>query len=583
MKDLLDQVYKQRNDYIIIGLTGKTGSGCTSVSNILSTDRDKLNFPDTTYAENVDDDLRKREIITKHFKNNWFPFTQIAVRDVITTFILEHSFNDLKEFLVDKPNVVKHIKNIEKQYDLFKASNDTYLSNISTKTNYEDVYNYIIRDLPEFSSKIKDGLGGENYRDFSKAFQLFGNNIRKTGCALGKGNIEPKNIYSIAERINFTIKLIKKYFNDSGSRKNYFVIDAFRNPFEALFFKERYSAFYLLAVKSPEEDRLDRLFHTLQLTSSQISEQDKKEDPGAPYKSHDVFASQNIPACIQKADIHINNKGKSTNIDLNDLKFQIIRYISLIQRPGIITPQRDEKLMQIAFTAKLNSGCISRQVGAVVTNSEGAIVAIGWNDVPKGQTQCLLRNMEHLLTHVDKKAYSKYEQNESDVLAVMRGNVDKVKSCECGRNMSFCYKSLHNKVKNEVPGSKSIQPRALHAEENAFLQIVKHGGQGIVGGTLYCTASPCELCSKKAYQLEIPRVVYVEPYPDIAISHIIESGTNSPEVELFAGAIGPAYHKLYEAILPYKDELDVLINSAGSFVGTPSPHPTPQEPAHLGS
>ncbi|PKN11891.1 MAG: hypothetical protein CVU69_10470 [Deltaproteobacteria bacterium HGW-Deltaproteobacteria-4] len=85
--------------------------------------------------------------------------------------------------------------------------------------------------------------------------------------------------------------------------------------------------------------------------------------------------------------------------------------------------------------------------------------------------------------------------------------------------------------------------------------IVKHGGQGVKDGSLYTTASPCELCSKKAYQLGIKRIVYIEPYPGIAVSHVVHSGTNQPSMMLFSGAIGQAYSKLYDPIMPYKDEL----------------------------
>ncbi len=48
--------------------------------------------------------------------------------------------------------------------------------------------------------------------------------------------------------------------------------------------------------------------------------------------------------------------------------------------------------MQLAFSAKLNSGCISRQVGAVVTDDNYSIKSVGWNSTPEGQTPCLLRN-----------------------------------------------------------------------------------------------------------------------------------------------------------------------------------------------
>ncbi len=121
--------------------------------------------------------------------------------------------------------------------------------------------------------------------------------------------------------------------------------------------------------------------------------------------------------------------------------------------------------------------------------------------------------------------------------------------------MNSGFKSVYNKHEKE---KNQVHTRSLHAEENAFLQIAKYGGESIRGGTLYTTASPCELCSKKAYQLGIKRVVYVDPYPGIAKNQILNSGINRPEMVLFRGAIGSAYHRMYEQIIPYKDELDAL-------------------------
>ena len=35
MKNLVDKIYTLKNDFILIGLTGKTGSGCSTIANIL--------------------------------------------------------------------------------------------------------------------------------------------------------------------------------------------------------------------------------------------------------------------------------------------------------------------------------------------------------------------------------------------------------------------------------------------------------------------------------------------------------------------------------------------------------------------
>ena len=37
--DSVKELYRQREKMIILGLTGRTGAGCTTVSNILSKDR----------------------------------------------------------------------------------------------------------------------------------------------------------------------------------------------------------------------------------------------------------------------------------------------------------------------------------------------------------------------------------------------------------------------------------------------------------------------------------------------------------------------------------------------------------------
>ena len=37
--EVVDQIFKLRKDFIVIGLTGRTGSGCTTVAKIMSTEK----------------------------------------------------------------------------------------------------------------------------------------------------------------------------------------------------------------------------------------------------------------------------------------------------------------------------------------------------------------------------------------------------------------------------------------------------------------------------------------------------------------------------------------------------------------
>jgi dCMP deaminase len=212
--------------------------------------------------------------------------------------------------------------------------------------------------------------------------------------------------------------------------------------------------------------------------------------------------------------------------------------------------------MQLAYSVKLNSGCISRQVGAVITDQNYSIKAVGWNNSPQGQTPCVLRNAEELLNGGEEGVYSIYERTDEKFHQVLEQTYHPVKGSErlCGRNLSFCFKDLQNEVEGE---KNQVHTRSLHAEENAFLQLAKYGGEPIQGGVLFSTASPCELCSKKAYQLGIKKVVYIDPYPGISREHILGAGTEIPELILFRGALGRAYHRLYQPVMPMKDELQM--------------------------
>ena len=233
--------------------------------------------------------------------------------------------------------------------------------------------------------------------------------------------------------------------------------------------------------------------------------------------------------------------------------------------------------MQIAFTAKANSGCISRQVGAAITDENDSIRAVGWNDVPAGQVPCLLRRATDLQGRNDVGAFSEYELKDSKFRDRLNQSYKRFTVVDVGgRSSAYCFKSEYNTLTKQ---DNQVHTRSLHAEENAFLQIVKLGGQGIAGGKLYTTASPCELCAKKAFQLGIREIFYVDPYPGISLTHILKSGPDSirPLVHLFEGAVGTAYHKLYDPILPFKDELRALMEGPPALVGPEMPVTGPSQ------
>lgn len=63
---------------------------------------------------------------------------------------------------------------------------------------------------------------------------------------------------------------------------------------------------------------------------------------------------------------------------------------------------------------------------------------------------------------------------------------------------------------------------------------------------------------KKAFQIGIQEIVYLDPYTDIAPDLILRCGWNTPKLKAFKGAIGVTFYKLYRPFMPYKDEIAIL-------------------------
>lgn len=361
------------------------------------------------------------------------------------------------------------------------------------------------------------------------------------------------------------------------------VIDSIRNSAEALFLRERYSNFYLIAIH--DENSIDHLkskvlelyrhHHypdgVVDLFYKSLSRFNKNESEQDDFEKG-MFSSPDTNRVIERSEIHIQNIWGDPNVSKEEsqrhMAEQWIRYAALILHPGIITPTAAERCMAVAYTAKLNSGCLSRQVGAAITNKDGSVRSIGWNEVPHGQVSCSLRTIDGIESK-DSCAFCTY--SEFEMMGTMKYNDEKtfiqklkddfgpdlasITSQLHGLPFSYCFKTLHNRYEGE---QNQVFTRSLHAEENAIIQMSKYGGEALRDGVIYVTASPCELCSKKLYQIGVRQIVYIDPYPGIARQHIIAAGFKQPDLKIFEGAIGPTYFKLYQSFMPYKDEIGIL-------------------------
>lgn len=605
---LLDKFYSLRKDFILIGLTGRAGGGCSELSRKLANKNfiKDLNYEPnetTVIAEEIKFNLCYDYL---NYEGNWEPFQIIEYKHVLLLHLVFESIesNNIEKYLYktltcngNQSHFINRF-NSDEDDDFLKAfckwfSNEICLNHKMyfengkglsmhkwlKKNIKKEIGVYFFKGFNQFAVQFYKKLNNENCTKRSRFCHDISFCLREYGKCLSsesdKKSIE--FIYTVAESIN---RLVKS-FRESNRGKSRVVIDSLKNSLELMYFKEKYGGFYMLAINKNEEERkkyvrgLINNNHAEELLNLDIDEA----------KGDDVndgkFASPDIENCIQKSDYHIfHGEDYRLTSELEhrqkNLNYQVVKLLALISQPGIITPTPLERTMQVAYNAKYNSGCISRQVGAVVTDKDYIVKSIGWNDVAKNQMPCKLRKLDDLVCNKRTDIFSDYEKNGSANNSITKEEINfkqKAKSLYeasktenlNGRHCAFCFKSLQNSMEGE---KNQVHTRSLHAEENAMMQIAKKGGNGLEHGKLFTTASPCELCSKKAFQLGVEEIYYIDPYPGIARQHTLKNGIKiddhdpNPKMIMFRGAVGRAYHKLYEPFMSYKDEVKILTGYA---------------------
>src|SRR4030065_744939 len=123
----------------------------------------------------------------------------------------------------------------------------------------------------------------------------------------------------------------------------------------------------------------------------------------------------------------------------------------IVNRPDI-----DEYFLRIASVVAERSTCLRHHVGAVAVKDKH-ILCTGYNGAASGLEDCLS-------------------------LGCMRDEM------------------------NIASGTRHEICRAIHAEQNVIIQAALHG-VSLEGATIYCTHSPCILCSKMLVNSKISRLV----------------------------------------------------------------------------
>jgi len=294
-----------------------------------------------------------------------------------------------------------------------------------------------------------------------------------------------------------------------------YVIDSIKNPAELDLLDKIYGKnLYTLSVYLSKEERLRNI-------AIKIA-RDRHEPPG---KFHETMAqeligddekgigdhAQNVRETFPLADYFINSRSMLGN--------QIKRFVELVFGEPFTTPTLDEFHMFQARAAGYRSDDLSRQVGAIIVDTNGVIASSGCNEVPypgggfffEGRKGGPGDNRDHI-KQIDPN-YIEIQRSLIELIGVLKA----ARYIEDEEDDAVIVDSLlqghHKQLMSNARVRNIIEfGRIVHAEMHAICEAAA-AGRSIRDGILYCTTFPCHVCARHIIAAGIKEVVYIEPYP----------------------------------------------------------------------
>lgn len=366
------------------------------------------------------------------------------------------------------------------------------------KETLEDVFSYECTII-KLSDFIKEDKNSEPRNEFERIKSLIdkGNELRKSYGLSYLAELAVEKI-SFDRNKNHAEEDKKTRFE---SRRICYIIDSIKNQEELNILRQIYrEMFYFIGVFSPLEDR-EKNLKDKNIPQSKIFELIDRDS------GEEIDNGQTVRDTFPQADYFLR---VSTDVSIKeDLK----RFLHIVFKTSIITPSVHEMAMYQATSAASNSACLSRQVGAALTDKEGELLSVGWNDVPRAFGNLYQFSDTDKLGEADKrcinidggKCFNDLEKNEiAETIVADLINKEIFNSKKKSEAINIIRDS---KIKNLIEFS-----RAVHAEMHAIILGSQTGGSRVKKGRLYCTTYPCHSCARHIIAAGISEIYYIEPY-----------------------------------------------------------------------
>ena len=290
-----------------------------------------------------------------------------------------------------------------------------------------------------------------------------------------------------------------------SGRRICYIIDSIKNSDELDILRLVYrEMFYFMGVFAPLHVRQKEL-ETEGMTLEQVHKIIDRDS------GEELAHGQLVRATFPMADFFVRTGAGSDK----ELSSRLERFLDLILRARLTTPTYAETAMYQAASAAGSSACLSRQVGAAVTDERGDLLAIGWNDVPQfgGGLYSTEVHLEGEVSIGDNRCYNWkggkcWNDQEKDLLA------QRVIDTLIGSGIVSTQDRANaiDALKKSPIRSLIEYSRSIHAEMHALLAASQMGGQRVRGGKVFCTTYPCHSCARHIVAAGIRDVYYIEPY-----------------------------------------------------------------------
>lgn len=358
-------------------------------------------------------------------------------------------------------------------------------------------------------------LSTMNRLDRARALQDLGDELRKGDepavASLLVSEIKAQRaIFEAAEKIEGVSSL---HPGKNEKKHRVYVIDSLKHPAEVELLRVVYrEAFCLIGVVCEENVRIRRL------QESKCTESSRSEILALIRRDEEASQDwgQKVAKTFHLADFFVDNtpdrfvEGKEN--DEWVVPDKLGRLLDILAGKKVVRPLPSETGMFHAAGAQLRSACLSRQVGAALSDSNGNIIATGTNEVPKYgggvYGSDFLSESDEPIEDARCAVTNKYCSNNREQNKIIDEVVAAIPELDGAKDKIAIKRAL----KETALGRLLEFSRAVHAEMDAILSAAREGSSTI-NSKLFVTTFPCHYCARHIVSAGVAEVQYIEPYP----------------------------------------------------------------------